>query len=131
MYFSATVTRYYYFSLCEMGVFGPPFFVYSKFYYLCAMAKKKMTRDIPLPSSDGLFGGPGDPKKKYTAKDSNQFMQTEARLKKNIDKFRKQKTDPSSSITSYVNTKNLINRQVDSLQSNPFFKTRVSRMNKK
>ena len=23
-----------------------------------------MTRDIPLPSSDGMFGGPGDPKKK-------------------------------------------------------------------
>jgi len=95
------------------------------------MAKKKMTRDVPLPSSDGLFGGPGDPKKKYTASDSAQFMQTKARLKKNINKFRKQKTDPSSSITSYVDTKNLINRQVDSLQSNPFFKTRVSRMNKK
>ena len=27
------------------------------------MAKKKITRDIPLPSSDGMFGGPGDPKK--------------------------------------------------------------------
>jgi len=37
------------------------------------MAKKKMTRDVPLPSSDGLFGGPGDPKKKYTAKDSVDF----------------------------------------------------------
>ena len=44
------------------------------------MAKKKMTRDVPLPSSDGLFGGPGDPKKKftyprqYTAKDSVNYM---------------------------------------------------------
>jgi hypothetical protein len=27
------------------------------------MAKNKFTRDVPLPSSDGLFGGPGDPKK--------------------------------------------------------------------
>jgi hypothetical protein len=25
---------------------------------------KKNTRDVPLPSSDGMFGGPGDPKKK-------------------------------------------------------------------
>ena len=25
-----------------------------------------MTRDVPLPSSDGLFGGPGDPKKPYS-----------------------------------------------------------------
>jgi hypothetical protein len=44
------------------------------------MAKKKMTRDVPLPSSDGMFGGPGDPKKKtsyprqYTAKDSVNYM---------------------------------------------------------
>ena len=37
------------------------------------MAKKKQTRDIPLPSSDGMFGGPGDPKKKYTASDSVDF----------------------------------------------------------
>jgi hypothetical protein len=40
------------------------------------MAKKKMTRDIPLPSSDGMFGGPGDPKKKYTASDSANYMGT-------------------------------------------------------
>lgn len=32
------------------------------------MAKKKTTRDIPLPSSDGMFGGPGNPKK--TASDN-------------------------------------------------------------
>jgi len=44
------------------------------------MAKKKQTRDVPLPSSDGMFGGPGDPKKKtsyprqYTAKDSANYM---------------------------------------------------------
>ncbi len=44
------------------------------------MAKKKFTRDIPLPSSDSMFGGPGDPKKKstyprqYTAQDSANYM---------------------------------------------------------
>lgn len=92
------------------------------------MAKKKMNRDTPLPSSDGLFGGPGKPK--YTASDSTNFMHTEARLKKNIAKYRKQNTDPNASISDYVNTKNLINRQVDSLERNPFFKTRVSRMKK-
>jgi hypothetical protein len=40
------------------------------------MAKKKQTRDVPLPSSDGMFGGPGDPKKKYTASDSASYIKT-------------------------------------------------------
>jgi hypothetical protein len=49
------------------------------------MAKKKMTRDVPLPSSDGMFGGPGDPKKKYTASDSASYIKTYER-RVNIDK---------------------------------------------
>jgi len=44
------------------------------------MAKKKLTRDIPLPSSEGLFGGPGDPKKMRAKADS--FM-SQSRIKKN------------------------------------------------
>lgn len=44
------------------------------------MAKKKMTRDIPLPSSDGMFNGPGDPKKIKAQADS---LMTESRIKKN------------------------------------------------
>lgn len=44
------------------------------------MAKKKMTRDIPLPSSDGMFGGPGDPKKIKAKADS---LMTQSRIKKN------------------------------------------------
>lgn len=88
-----------------------------------------MNRDVPLPSSDGMFGGPGDPKKKYTASDSTQFMNTEARLKKNIEKSRKLRYG-SGAISDYANTQNLINRQMDTLQKNPFFKTRVSRMKK-
>lgn len=35
---------------------------------------KKNTRDIPLPSSDGMFGGPGDPKKgKKKSTDSRDY----------------------------------------------------------
>lgn len=90
---------------------------------------KKNNRDYPLPSSDGMFGGPGDPKKKYTASDSAQFMQTEVRLKKNIDKSRKSRYG-SGAISDYANTQNLINRQMDTLQRNPFFNTRVKRMSK-
>ena len=45
------------------------------------MAKKKMTRDVPLPSSDGLFGGPGDPKK-ATADSSNYYRR---RVMRNLD----------------------------------------------
>ena len=65
----------------------------------------------------------------YGPEDDGRYV-TEARLKKNIAKYRKQNTDPNASISDYVNTKNLINRQVDSLERNPFFKTRVSRMKK-
>jgi hypothetical protein len=49
---------------------------------------KKTTRDVPLPSSDGLFGGPGDPKKKYTASDSvdfhKNFLPTRKQLKREM-----------------------------------------------
>jgi len=52
------------------------------------MAKKKFTRDIPLPSSDSMFGGPGDPKRKYTAQDSvrfhNDFLPTRKGLKREV-----------------------------------------------
>ena len=44
------------------------------------MAKKKMTRDIPLPSSDGMFGGPKDPKKMKAQADS---LMSQSRYKKN------------------------------------------------
>lgn len=55
------------------------------------MPKKKMTRDIPLPSSDGLFGGPGDPKKKYTAKDSANYEGMMERQYKDIMEYTKPK----------------------------------------
>ena len=51
------------------------------------MAKKKMTRDIPLPNSDGLFGGPGDPtKQRYTASDSVNFHKNFLPMRKGLKK---------------------------------------------
>ena len=41
---------------------------------------KKYNRDMPLPSSDGMFGGPGDPKKKYTG------LQEKVNIAKNLYK---------------------------------------------
>ena len=41
---------------------------------------KKMTRDVPLPSSDGMFGGSGDPKKIKARADS---LMSQSRYKKN------------------------------------------------
>jgi len=109
----------------------------KKFYYLCAMAKKKMTRDYPLPSSDGMFGGPGDPKKKYTASDSANYMGTYNRFKKDAkiikDYFRRVKKDGNPGVgrmDTPVNVRDRMFRRIDTLNQNPFDKTFMSRRNK-
>ena len=69
---------------------------------------KKNTRDVPLPSSDGMFGGPGDPPKgnakKPTYSDSlnahNSFIDVMKTRKKAIN-AQKDYTNTSFSDTSY------------------------------
>jgi hypothetical protein len=86
------------------------------------MAKKKMTRDVPLPSSDGMFGGPGDPKKKYTASDSANYMGTYNRQQASFKKA-------YESMNSMMeNSKR--DRMDDTMRKNPFHSTFTSR-NKK
>jgi hypothetical protein len=69
---------------------------------------KKNTRDVPLPSSDGMFGGPGDPPKgnakKPTYSDSlnahNSFIDVMKTRKKAIN-AQKDYANTSFSDTSY------------------------------
>ena len=103
------------------------------------MAKKKMTRDTPLPSSDGMFGGPGDPKKKYTTSDSAQFAQTYGRMEQNAQKLKQyQKNNPQTSMGGGFGvgrdfpeqTRNQMFSQLDSLERNPYMSTAVERTQK-
>jgi hypothetical protein len=111
---------------------------------------KKNNRDYPLPSSNGMFGGPGDPKKTsgdpkktYTAQDSIQYMQTFKRFDKNVKKFKKYlkevKKNPlnknqgmyAGRIDNPIDSREQLFMQADSLSRSPFNKTFLSRKNKK
>lgn len=112
------------------------------------MAKKKMTRDVPLPSSDGMFGGPGDPKKKYTASDSAQFAQTYGRLEQNAKILKNWQNQPKAKMKAGVQGKFLGDNiqvgtvnfpgkardqmfsQLDSLERNPYNSTAIERIQK-
>ena len=59
------------------------------------MAKEKMTRDIPLPSSNDLFGGPGDPKKIKARADS---LMSQSRYKKNNAELLEDKAENTEDI---------------------------------
>jgi hypothetical protein len=107
------------------------------------MKKNKFTRDIPLPSSDSMFGGPGDPQKKYTASDSAQFMQTYGRFEKNAKKIKQyQKDNPQKAMggdsgfavgrmNKPAELAQTVLNQADSLSNNPYFGTFMSKQNKK
>ena len=101
------------------------------------MSKKKMTRDTPLPSSDGMFGGPGDPKKKYTASDSAQFAQTYGRMEQNAQKLKNwQKQTKNQLKTGHAGTnfpdqaRDQMFSQLDSLERNPYSSTAIERIQK-
>jgi hypothetical protein len=85
---------------------------------------KKNTRDIPLPSSDGMFGGPGDPKKKkstYTAKDSINYEGMMERQYKDLLEY----TQPKHWKKGLPSTKaHVLNARIslrnDSISKNPY-----------
>lgn len=77
------------------------------------MIKKTVKKQQPTP-----------PGKKYTAKDSAQFVETEGRLKKNVEKWKADKYLD-------IDNTNLIKRQIDSLDKNPYLKTALQRASTK
>jgi|SRR5210317_2427684 len=97
------------------------------------MAKKKMTRDVPLPSSDGMFGGPGDPKKKfsyprkYTAKDSVNYMRQVgdiSRYERHIGEAMKYKSkNPGANMIQYGPMYKKLFSMEDKRDNNPFHDT--------
>ena len=91
------------------------------------MAKKKMTRDVPLPSSDGMFGGPGDPKKKYTASDSANYMKDFGVQRKLNAKTKEIVNRKSSNIAKdrkdYATNRQQMDSVGNRLRANPFNET--------
>jgi hypothetical protein len=80
------------------------------------MKNKKYNRDMPLPSSDGMFG---DPKKKYTAKDSANYMGTYNRQQAS---FKKAYESMNSMMGNAKRAK-----MDDTMRKNPFHSTFMSR----
>ena len=91
------------------------------------MAKKKQTRDVPLPSSDGMFGGPGDPKKKYTASDSASYIKT---YERGVGLYKKAKSildKPSGNIAKdraeFAKVNSMREANADTLRKNAYDET--------
>jgi len=89
-----------------------------------------MKRDLSKPLAP-TFGGPGDPKKKYTAKDSANYY---AMLKRDSDDFKKlgdeiQKNWGTSKAAQ--DAKNRIALRSDSTSNNPYFKAKAKTTVKK
>jgi hypothetical protein len=74
---------------------------------------KKMNRDTPLPSSDGMFGGPGKPK--YTAKDSTNYMKMHNQVQASFKKA----YEAGNSYMGSVKRRELMKK----MEANPFHKT--------
>jgi hypothetical protein len=78
---------------------------------------KKMTRDYPLPSSDGMMGGPGKPK--YTAKDSTNYMSMHNMRQASFKKA----VEAGNSYMGSVKRRELMKK----MEANPFHNTFKSR----
>jgi hypothetical protein len=97
---------------------------------------------------NSMQGGPGDPKKKYTASDSAQFAQTYGRMEQNAKKVKDYLRRPKSKMKTGVDGKFLgdnvyagsvdfpgeardqMFKQLDSLERNPYNSTAIERIKK-